>query len=110
MEGAGVWSEVPCIIVKGICNYTDNYKNKKWQNFAAATAISVTVAILAKYKVPGAIIYKVTTIPTQNALSFPPIGEKTRNPVIYNYYYSEFGPNFQNGNFHRYKNIFNFGG
>ncbi|TLD09789.1 hypothetical protein PspLS_11604 [Pyricularia sp. CBS 133598] len=28
MEGAGAWSEVPCIIVKGICNYADSHKNK----------------------------------------------------------------------------------
>lgn len=53
MEGAGVWSEVPCIIVKGICDYADSYKNKEWQAFAAVTAVSVAVAILGIYEVPG---------------------------------------------------------
>ncbi|KAF6824900.1 Nephrocystin-3-like protein 3 [Colletotrichum plurivorum] len=38
MEGAVVWDEVPCIIVKAVCDYADSHKNKKWQDFAAATA------------------------------------------------------------------------
>lgn len=49
MEGAGAWEEVPCIIVKGICDYADSHKNKKWQNFASATAASVTKAMLERY-------------------------------------------------------------
>ncbi|KAL6360868.1 hypothetical protein LRP88_06576 [Fusarium phalaenopsidis] len=51
MEGAGAWDEVPCIIVKGICDYADSHKNKAWQNFAAATAASVAKAILGRYAV-----------------------------------------------------------
>lgn len=46
IEGAGVWDEVPCIVVKGVCDYTDCHKYKGWQNFAAATAASATKAIL----------------------------------------------------------------
>ncbi|KAH7157169.1 hypothetical protein EDB81DRAFT_867930 [Dactylonectria macrodidyma] len=38
MEGAGVWDEMPCIVVKG-----------HWQNFAAATAASVAKDILESY-------------------------------------------------------------
>ncbi|KAI0812911.1 nucleoside phosphorylase domain-containing protein [Xylaria sp. FL0064] len=49
MEGAGAWDEVPCIIVKGICDYADSHKNKKWQPFAAATAASVMKAVLGRY-------------------------------------------------------------
>ncbi|KAF4959265.1 hypothetical protein FSARC_10781 [Fusarium sarcochroum] len=51
MEGAGAWDEVPCIIVKGICDYADSHKNKDWQDFAAATAASVVKAILGRYSV-----------------------------------------------------------
>ncbi|KAL8364651.1 hypothetical protein RB595_003774 [Gaeumannomyces hyphopodioides] len=54
MEGAGAWDEVPCIVVKGICDYADSHKNKQWQNLAAATAASVAVGILDKYEVAGA--------------------------------------------------------
>ncbi|EHK17716.1 uncharacterized protein TRIVIDRAFT_42949 [Trichoderma virens Gv29-8] len=49
MEGAGAWDELPCIIVKGICDYADSHKNKMWQHFAAATAASVMKALLEKY-------------------------------------------------------------
>ncbi|KAK2047239.1 phosphorylase superfamily protein [Colletotrichum somersetense] len=49
MEGAGVWDEVPCIVVKGVCDYADSHKNKKWQTYAAATAASVMKALLARY-------------------------------------------------------------
>ncbi|KAH0526240.1 hypothetical protein TsFJ059_009590 [Trichoderma semiorbis] len=49
MEGAGAWDELPCIVVKGICDYADSHKNKTWQHFAAATAASVMKALLEKY-------------------------------------------------------------
>lgn len=52
MEGAGVWDEIPCIVVKAACDYADSHKNKLWQNFAAATAASVTKALLQRYIQP----------------------------------------------------------
>ncbi|KAL8329890.1 hypothetical protein RB597_005266 [Gaeumannomyces tritici] len=54
MEGAGTWDEVPSIVVKGICDYADSHKNKAWQDFAAATAAAVAVAMLGRYEVAGA--------------------------------------------------------
>ncbi|KAJ0414789.1 hypothetical protein BJY00DRAFT_294461, partial [Aspergillus carlsbadensis] len=52
MEGAGVWGRMPCLIIKGICDYADSHKNKDWQNFSAATAASVTKALLSSYTRP----------------------------------------------------------
>lgn len=49
MEGAGVWEEAPCIVIKGICDYADTHKNKDWQPYAAATAASVSKAVLGRY-------------------------------------------------------------
>ncbi|KAM6540333.1 hypothetical protein FALCPG4_002051 [Fusarium falciforme] len=49
MEGAGVRDELPCIIIKGVCDYADSHKNKKWRPFAAATAASATKALLSCY-------------------------------------------------------------
>ncbi|KAI4730667.1 purine and uridine phosphorylase [Aureobasidium sp. EXF-10728] len=46
MEGAGVWDDLPCIIIKGVCDYSDSHKNKKWQGYAAATAASAAKAFL----------------------------------------------------------------
>ncbi|KAL5000016.1 purine and uridine phosphorylase [Aspergillus recurvatus] len=51
MEGAGVWDNVPCIIIKGVCDYADSHKNKLWQAYAAATGASVAKALL-EYWVP----------------------------------------------------------
>ena len=49
MEGAGVWEEVPCIVVKVVCDYADCHKHEGWQNFAAATAASAVKAMLERY-------------------------------------------------------------
>ncbi|QSS58082.1 hypothetical protein I7I51_07504 [Histoplasma capsulatum] len=46
MEGAGVWDNVPCIIIKGVCDYADSHKNKLWQAYAAATGASAAKAFL----------------------------------------------------------------
>lgn len=49
MEAAGVWDGLSCLVIKGICDYADSHKNKVWQHFAAATAASVTKAVLERY-------------------------------------------------------------
>lgn len=48
MEGAGVWDELPCVIVKGVCNYADSHMNNCWDNFAAATAASVAKSLVER--------------------------------------------------------------
>ncbi|KAL4860351.1 hypothetical protein BDV12DRAFT_191749 [Aspergillus spectabilis] len=52
MEGAGVWDIIPCIIIKGVCDYADSHKNKFWQAYAAATGASVAKAFL-EYWMPA---------------------------------------------------------
>lgn len=52
MEGAGVWDNVPCIIIKCVCDYADSHKNKMWQHYAAATAASGAKAFLEDYWIP----------------------------------------------------------
>ncbi|KAL2836062.1 ankyrin repeat-containing domain protein [Aspergillus pseudodeflectus] len=52
MEGAGVWDNVPCIIIKGVCDYADSHKSKVWQAYAAATGASVAKAFL-EYWMPA---------------------------------------------------------
>jgi nucleoside phosphorylase len=51
MEGAGVWDNIPCIIIKGVCDYADSHKNKKWQDYAAATAACGLKVFLEYYKI-----------------------------------------------------------
>ncbi|KAL4861748.1 hypothetical protein BDV12DRAFT_203719 [Aspergillus spectabilis] len=46
MEGVGVWDIVPCIIIKGVCDYADSHKSKLWQAYAAATGAATAKALL----------------------------------------------------------------
>ncbi|KAF5602499.1 transcription factor [Fusarium pseudocircinatum] len=48
-EGAGIWDELPTLIVRGISGYADSHSNKEWEDFASATAASVAKAILGRY-------------------------------------------------------------
>jgi nucleoside phosphorylase len=46
MKGAGVWDEFPCVVIKGVCDYADSHKNKKWQGYASAAAAAYMKAFL----------------------------------------------------------------
>ncbi|KAE8413588.1 purine and uridine phosphorylase [Aspergillus pseudocaelatus] len=46
MEGAGVWDNISCIIIKGVCDYADSHKSKYWQAYAAATGASAAKTFL----------------------------------------------------------------
>ncbi|GAB1192121.1 hypothetical protein APSETT444_001305 [Aspergillus pseudonomiae] len=46
MAGAGVWDKLPCIIIKGVCDYADSHKDKRWRAYAAATGASGAKAFL----------------------------------------------------------------
>lgn len=46
MEGAGVIQNHPCLVIRGICDYSDSHKNKNWQPYAAATAAAYTKELL----------------------------------------------------------------
>lgn len=49
MEGAGVWENLSCIVIKGVCDYADSHKNKSWQTFAAGAAASAAKALIELY-------------------------------------------------------------
>jgi nucleoside phosphorylase len=38
MEAAGLMDIIPCLPIRGICDYSDSHKSKEWQKYAAATA------------------------------------------------------------------------
>ncbi|KAF5978884.1 hypothetical protein FCOIX_5595 [Fusarium coicis] len=46
MEAAGVMNILPCLVIRSICDYADAYKNKTWQNYAAATAAAYAKLLL----------------------------------------------------------------
>ena len=46
MEAAGLMYNFPCIVIRGICDYADSHKNKKWQEHAAAVAAAFAKELL----------------------------------------------------------------
>ncbi|KAJ6070586.1 hypothetical protein N7467_011905 [Penicillium canescens] len=51
MEAAGLMNNMPCLIIRGICDYCDSHKNDAWHNYAAlsaAAAFQTTVEQLPK--------------------------------------------------------------
>ncbi|KAN0080826.1 hypothetical protein V8E54_004030 [Elaphomyces granulatus] len=46
MEAAGLMDNFPCLVIRGICDYSDTHKNKIWQPYAAATAAAYAKELL----------------------------------------------------------------
>jgi nucleoside phosphorylase len=46
MEAAGFMETFPCLVIRGICDYADSHKNKKWQGYAAAAAAAYMKELL----------------------------------------------------------------
>lgn len=47
MEAAGLMDEFQCLVIRGICDYADSHKNKRWQPYAAATAAAYMKELLS---------------------------------------------------------------
>ena len=58
-EAAGLMDSFPCLAIRGICNYADSHNNKRWQQYAAATAAAYARELLSV--IPGRLV-----ISTQN--------------------------------------------
>lgn len=48
MEAAGLMNHFPCLIIRGICDYSDSHKNKEWQGYAAMTAAAYAKDLLCR--------------------------------------------------------------
>lgn len=46
MEAAGLMDIMPCLPIRGICDYSDSHKNKEYQRYAAATAAAYAYEFL----------------------------------------------------------------
>ncbi|KAK1982789.1 ankyrin repeat-containing domain protein [Colletotrichum cereale] len=47
MEAAGLMDHFPCLVIRGICDYSDSHKAKQWQEYAAATAAAYAKELLS---------------------------------------------------------------
>jgi nucleoside phosphorylase len=48
VEAAGLMNQFPCLVIRGICDYSDSHKNKEWQGYAAMAAAAYTKDLLCR--------------------------------------------------------------
>jgi nucleoside phosphorylase len=48
MEAAGLMNHFPCLVIRGICDYSDSHKNKEWQGYAAMMAAAYAKDLLCR--------------------------------------------------------------
>jgi nucleoside phosphorylase len=48
MEAAGLMNHFPCLVIRGICDYADSHKSKRWQGYAAMVAAAYAKELLAR--------------------------------------------------------------
>jgi nucleoside phosphorylase len=46
MEAAGLMNRLPCLVIRGICDYSDSHKNDDWQKYAAMMAAAYAKEVL----------------------------------------------------------------
>ncbi|KAK2025905.1 purine and uridine phosphorylase [Colletotrichum zoysiae] len=51
MEAAGLMNHFPCLVIRGICDYSDSHKNNEWQGFAAMAAAAYAKDLLKQISV-----------------------------------------------------------
>ncbi|KAK6507970.1 hypothetical protein TWF481_006390 [Arthrobotrys musiformis] len=64
MEAAGLMNQFPCLVIRGICDYSDSHKNKEWQGYAAMAAAAYAKDLLCEV-VPAKVAAerKITEVP-----------------------------------------------
>ena len=48
MEAAGLMNNFPCLVIRGICDYSDSHKNKIWQGYSAMVAAAYAKDLLCR--------------------------------------------------------------
>lgn len=48
MEAAGLMNQIPCLVIRGICDYSDSHKNQLWQGYAAMAAAAYAKDLLIR--------------------------------------------------------------
>ncbi|QYS94986.1 ANK_REP_REGION domain-containing protein [Trichoderma simmonsii] len=74
MEAAGLMNSFPCLVIRGICDYSDRHWFKEWRGYAAMTAAAYAKALLEM--VPAR---EVNTMQTISDLVPPDLMERARN-------------------------------
>ncbi|EGR45373.1 uncharacterized protein TRIREDRAFT_68618, partial [Trichoderma reesei QM6a] len=53
MEAGGLMNQFPCLVIRGICDYSDSHKNKAWQGYAAMTAAAYAKDLIKRVSPPN---------------------------------------------------------
>lgn len=72
MEAAGLMNGLDCLVIRGICDYSDSHKNKRWQPYAAAASAAYAKELI--YSLP---IYRPQVgimSPLQSTSTIPKLG------------------------------------
>lgn len=67
MEAAGLVDQLPCLVIRGICDYCDSHKQKQWQGYAALTAAAYTRVLLSVVPVDQGTSDQTQSLPHQEA-------------------------------------------
>ncbi|KAL6918448.1 hypothetical protein FSST1_009943 [Fusarium sambucinum] len=79
MEAAGLANHFSCVVIRGICDYSDTHKNDKWQGFAAMVAAAYAKDLLCQ--IPPSKVQ--AEIPVKNILtSLKDTTDATNNTVL----------------------------
>ncbi|KAJ4247811.1 hypothetical protein NW762_013020 [Fusarium torreyae] len=79
MEAAGLMNHFPCVVIRGICDYSDSHKNKDWQGFAAMMAAAYAKDLLRQIP-PGKVEAE---LPIREVLSsIERTGDETKHIVM----------------------------
>ncbi|KAF4627092.1 hypothetical protein G7Y89_g11064 [Cudoniella acicularis] len=85
MEAAGLMNTFPCLIIRGICHYSDSHKNKGWQGYAAAAAAVVAKTLLELIPSSGVVatlpVREVVDIPADQLSSSGPVGGNSEQHI-----------------------------
>uniref|UniRef100_A0A8H7NI02 protein S-acyltransferase n=1 Tax=Bionectria ochroleuca TaxID=29856 RepID=A0A8H7NI02_BIOOC len=73
MEAAGLMNHFPCLVIRGICDYSDTHKHKEWQGYAAMTAAAYAKDLL----------YKIAPSRVENETRLSQLAQSVREIVDY---------------------------
>ncbi|KAL5610522.1 hypothetical protein FOBRF1_006639 [Fusarium oxysporum] len=79
MEAAGLMNHFPCLVIRGICDYSDSHKNKEWQGFAAMMAAAYAKDLLRQ--IPPSKVEAEKPI-SEILTSIESTGNETKNAVM----------------------------
>ncbi|KAK6338324.1 hypothetical protein TWF730_002387 [Orbilia blumenaviensis] len=76
MEAAGLMDSFPCVVIRGICDYSDSHKSKQWQEYAAATAAAYAKCLISASSI-------VQTATTQTVLQVTSGSGQSLDPRVF---------------------------